>query len=60
MLGVLGYAAEAENVAMAHLDGHSYLVISAVPEPATLSLLLIGGLLAVACRGRKRRRTIAG
>jgi len=54
MLGALGYPAEAENVAMACLDGDLYLVISAVPEPATLSLLFIGGFLAVACRRRRR------
>jgi len=54
MLGALGYAAEADNVAMAWLDGDSYPVISSVPEPATLSLLLIGGLLAGVRRLRPR------
>jgi len=52
MLEALGHTAEAEDVAMACLDGDSYPVISAVPEPATLSLLLIGGLLAGARRWR--------
>jgi len=44
MLNALGLPADADNVAMASLGGESYLVHTAVPEPATLVLLALGGL----------------
>jgi len=55
MLGALGYPAEPENVAMACLDRDSYPIILVVPEPTTLSLLFIAGVLSVACHRRPRR-----
>lgn len=54
MLRALGHTVEADNVAIAHLDGESYPVSSPVPEPATLSLLALGGL--AMHRHRRRRR----
>ena len=53
MLNALGLAAGPESVSLANLDGDVYPVNSVVPEPASLSLLLIGGLLI----GARRRRS---
>ena len=54
MLSALGYPTGAGDVALAGLVGESYPVTSAVPEPATLSLLFIGGLI-VGARYRRAR-----
>jgi len=44
MLDALGFTVAPENVAMACLDGDSYPVSSAVPEPATLGLVVLGSV----------------
>jgi len=58
MLDALGFTVETENVAIACLDGDSYPVNSAVPEPATLGLLVLGSV--VLMRRRQRPSRTAG
>ena len=57
MLDTMGFTPETENVAIACLDGYSYPVISAVPEPATLGLLVLGSIVLTRRRKRASYRT---
>jgi len=54
MLEAMGFTSQAGNATIALLDGDSYPVISTVPEPATLGLLVLGS--AILTRRRQRGR----
>jgi len=57
MLDAMGFTPETENVAIASLDGYSYPVISAVPEPSTLGVLVLGSAFLMRRRKRASSRT---